>query len=371
MKIFIDESGSFVGAQNAMANQDQIKNGWNVIAALTVPEESLALLENLIESLRQKFSNTGEIKFEHIRKDEAAYCNFLNDLKRLGIKAFYIAYNDSVNIRPDIESSKQDYLDGIQDRIDLIENEYTAICGRKDAEEITQDIAKNLISENRRRFGEWNRYKGYMQKLSIPLFVQMRMQVSLTARLLDRAINEYALEYPDCLSEFEWIFDTKNNLPYERSYILCAMNTIQYEGWHKPFVRIPGGDYRALDRSFKMEDSLIFHERGQDLPLPPTCDAWNLERMLGDKFSFVDSRSSSGVQAADLVASGVACCLKANFKFNNICAGALGRLTLREITGYLDCIQFVNFGKVVFHDDLELYEIVNKFEKNAKIIGRN
>lgn len=167
-----------------------------------------------------------------------------------------------------------------------------------------------------------------LSALPLQLYTQLVLQVELVHTVLTCAPLYYVQREPIALANFRWRIDQKDRIPnrYEKTFQKILPGLLQTKSFRDPMIFLEGEDYRYF-RRFEYEPgtapTYLKDTYGLDVD---TSDAShvNVGRMINDDFSYVDSQRSSGVQVADMIASGVRRVLRSNFDSPENVALALG-----------------------------------------------
>ncbi|MDP1976267.1 DUF3800 domain-containing protein [Undibacterium sp.] len=281
MFIFVDESGNFT-----LANQ---ANSWCVVAAYVVPEHRRQSVRRLISEIHKMGKGAGsETKCKDL--SEAQYIWFLTELKKLDGLVFAIATDVGMN-RPH----------AIEHHRDL------------QAKNIIEHRDKMNYEEGR---DSLTKFSMQVNQLSIPLYMQTSLQVSLFHRILTQATLYYAQRHPPALGNFRWRVDQKNtkkDLPnsYENIFLRMLAPAIQSRSLREKLLVLESADYRHFSRfeyppgkqpNYLKEIYGIENIGGPDL-----------RKIIWENFQYVDSAKDPGVQIADLLAGGIRRLLRGNY----------------------------------------------------------
>lgn len=277
MYIFIDESGTFVHTTEP--------NAWSVIAAFALPERQLEKVERLISALRAEVREGQEVKLRHLT--EARYIRFLRDLSRVGGLAFVTAGDASHMPTNLITKHRDDQARGIIKHVDKT---------------VHQSMRDSLfkLSET-------------VATMPLQLYIQMQLQLELFHKVICRSSLYYAQHEPTTLEFFRWRLDQKDikKSEYERAFELVLAPALQTKSIKEPMATLEGADYSYFKR-FDFPPNEIPTYLTTEYGIPQK-DGFNVRKILMEDFAFVDSDVSSGVQAVDLLASGVRRLLRGQF----------------------------------------------------------
>jgi hypothetical protein len=298
MHIAIDESGSFVHTDAA--------DSWNDVVAYVYPESTRRALQREIDTLRRRFGrHRGEVKLGDL--DEQAYVQFLRRLNELEGVCFAVATDSSLNTPDAIAQHRTRQADMILENIDRMKHQ--------SARDGIRALADNV------------------SRLPDQLYAQMVCQIQLVDSVLRNAILYFVQRRPVTLGAFRWRIDQKNSeiTAYETAYSQVLAPFMQSRSIREPMIHLVEGDYSAFERfRFPPGEEPTYLEDEYGLEMPEGRDrSLNIGMVLREDLEFVDSRSNHGVQVADLLASGLRRCLRAEFEDNEAVAALLGGLMVR------------------------------------------
>lgn len=299
MNIYIDESGSF-------ANSPTL-GSWNVVAALTAAETGRKVINEAILQVRRsvRARPNEEVKLKHL--DERTYLKFLGAMQHQDIAVFATATDAGLN------------------SIERI------------ARHQTMQTAKFRAAIPRMRYEGGRRgielLASQLESISPQLYVQLLCQVNLLYHVVASSINYFAQRRPATLGEFRWRIDQKNTArtTFEDAFEKIAPALLQTRSIRAPFARVEGFDYRAM-KAYEFENGTAPEYLQTDYGLPQ-MEGFNIQKMIRGNIEFVDSKSLVGVQAVDLIVSGLRRLLRGDFSDNVGLAHALGRLFVKPMQG--------------------------------------
>lgn len=294
MNIFVDESGTFP--------KTATPNSWCVVSAYVSPETDRKRLDSLVLALRNSVRPyKQEIKIGDL--SESQYLDFLFSLNELNGIIFASATDMSLN---SIEAMTH-HRDMQADKI--IEHREKAI----------HQSMRDSLTE----------LSDAVRKLPINLYAQLVFQIKLFHEVATRASLYYVQRFPQTLSEFRWRVDRKDLIvtEYERIFRKMLPPILQSMSIDAPFIVLEGADYSYMKQyEYAPGEQPTYLT---DVYGVPKVDGFNLGKMVGDNFRFVDSKLFVGVQVADLIASGLRRLLKGEFSNNELAAKLLGQLTVQ------------------------------------------
>lgn len=312
MYIFVDESGTFVHTEEL--------NSWSVIAAFTLPERHLAKVDRLISELRAEVRGGQEVKLKHL--SEARYIRFLRDLSRVGGLAFAIA-SDASKMPPDLVIFHRDQqAKGIVKHLDKMEH---------------QSMRDNLCELSKT-----------IATLPLQLYTQMQFQIELFYKVVCRSSLYFAQHEPAALEFFRWRVDQKDikKSEYERIFELVLAPAMQTKAIREPMIMLEGADYSYFERfdfAPGEQPTYLTTEYGIE-----AADGFDARKVLTEDFALVDSDTSPGVQAVDLLASGIRRLLRGEFTRSHEVALLIGANMVSGIKGEnpIDLLSLANTGEV-------------------------
>lgn len=299
MNIYVDESGSFVNSTTL--------GSWNVVVALTAAETGRKVIAEAVRGVRRAAGAgpTEEVKL--YRLDERAYLQFLDAMQHQDLAVFATATDAGLNSFERVERHKTMQVAKIREVIPRMRYEE----GRLGVELLASQV----------------------ESISPQLYVQLVCQVNLLHDVIDRAINYFAQRRPATLREFRWRIDQKNSTltTFDDAFEKIAPALLQTRSIREPFAKVEGFDYRAM-KAYEFEDGKAPAYLQAEYGLPE-MEGFNIQKIVRGNLEFVDSESLDGVQAVDLIASGLRRLLRENFSDNIGIARALGRLFVQAKRG--------------------------------------
>ena len=290
MNIFVDEAGSFVPAN--------VPDSWSTIVAYVSPEIDRVHINSLISSLRREYGGGGEVKINDI--PETRFAKFLGDLADLRGIAFCVAADAQTGTEQNIKSHQQ-----------------------KQADKVVEHIEK-LVHETARR--GLRHLSDEVRALSPQLYTQLICQVELFHDVLVNSVSFYATRIPATLARIRWRIDRKDvvQTAYEKAFRMILPALLQTKSLREPMIMIKdAGDYRHFKRyEFPLgcAPTYLFEHYGIATP----NDVADVGKMVRDDLKLLDSNSVSGIQVADLLASGLRRILRGRFGDVEVIARLLG-----------------------------------------------
>ena len=295
MNVYIDESGSFVNAPTT--------NKWNAVAALAVPEAGRKKLDALVHrlSIDNGDQSTKEIKLHQI--PENRYFRFLSQLEEINALVFCTATDAGHNTNERVAEHQSFQVDGVLKHIDKMKYE----GGRRGVELMASQL----------------------KKLSPQLYVQLVCQINLMYDVVSRSINYFAQRDPSTLQQFRWRVDQKNSErpDFEEAFEKLSPALLQSRSIEEPFMMVRGFNYGFM-KQYEFPDRRPPDYLREDYGIEVE-EAFDIQKMIRGNIKFMDSRESVGIQAVDLIASGIRRCLRREFSNNESAAILLGRSMLQ------------------------------------------
>jgi hypothetical protein len=332
MNIFIDESGSFVSASR--------EGSWNEVAAFALPESARKGLEQSVSGLKATLCQIGKRELKINELDESEYIAFLAKLTQLDGALFCIATDAGLNTPVNVAEHQRGQVAKVLEHIDKMRFE----GGR-------QGIA--LLAAQ-------------IEKLSPQLYVQLLCQVELMYEVVSRVITYYAQRNPGTLSEFRWRIDQKNikRTDFEDTFEKLSPALLQTMSLSKPLLMVKEFNYSRMKQyefAPGKAPTYLKDDYGIDLRKDGGLD---IQKLIRGNIKFMDSQVSAGIQAVDLIVSGIRKCLRKGFENNERVATLLGRLMVQAIYNEPP-FRMLSFG-IDTPLDQETAHLVNLMRKNAK-----
>ena len=331
MNIYIDESGSFVSAPK--------QGSWNAVAAFALPEAARKGLEHVVAEVMRSISRRGsrEVKIKDL--DEQGYLAFIAKLSRLNGTLFCVATDAGLNTSRSVAEHQRVQASKILQHIDKMRHE----GGR-------QGIA--LLASQ-------------IEHLSPQLYVQLMCQLELMYDVVSRAITYYVQQNSITLKEFRWRIDRKNTdkTNIEDAFEKLSPAILQTMSISRPFIKVREFDYSSM-KQYEFAPGKTPTYLRDDYGIDVAGDSWNIQKLIRGNIAFIDSKDSAGIQAVDLIVSGIRKCLRRGFQNNEKVASLLGTLMLQAMRGETP-LRLVSFG-VDEAADRETARLVRLMAHNAK-----
>lgn len=293
---YIDEAGSFV-------SKGASENSWCTVVCYSIPEFEKRKLIDVLKSLKQKegFSTGSEVKLKNL--SESGFLDFVSQLSKLNGSLFGVATDSYYNSIEAINSHKEMHVESICRGQGEMKFE-----GGKEAMRILHSQFSNLPGQ---------------------LYVQFHCQAVLLSSFLRRGIAFYVQRYPNSLKKFRWRYDAKELsriTDFEDSFQKFVPALLQAYSIDNPTPALDWCDYSPMQEYIGTVPDYVV-EKVPDLE---GKDAFDVQKIVRGDIEFVDSKSSPGIQVADLLASGLRRLLRSEFDNNEVMACAMGKLLLQE-----------------------------------------
>lgn len=300
MYIFVDESGTFTAPTSAAPDS------WCVVAAYTSPETDQVRLNALVRQLRTDCGVETEVKLNQV--SEARYIRFLRDLSRLNGLAFAVAVDVSLHSAAGVSAHRDAQADKvIEHRAKLIH-----AMARDSLTSISDSI----------------------RSLPLQLYTQLQCQVELFHKVLARAPLYYSQHKPEALAQLSWRVDQKNTIPtaYEGAFKAILPAFLQSKSLREPMIKLVEGNYESFKR-FEFPAGQYPTYLEEHYGIKTRGDGMNVGQMVKEDFQLVDSTAVTGVQVADLIASGLRRLFRGKFERTHEIALGLGANMVSELRG--------------------------------------
>lgn len=293
---YIDEAGTFV-------SKGAPENSWCTVACYSHPEFEKRKLAELLRKLKldEGFSQGNEVKLKNI--SEIGYINFLDKLSQLNGTLFCTATDSSFNSLDKINSHKDAHVESI-----LRGQSEMKYDGGKEAMEILHKQLSGLPEQ---------------------LYVQFHCQAVLLSSFIQRGVAFYVQRYPNSLKNIRWRYDAKELLKitdFEDSFQKFVPALLQAYSIDNPTAALDWCDYSPMNKFIGTIPDYL----AEKVPELEGQEAFDIQKIIRDDIQFIDSKSSSGVQVADLLASGLRRLLRLEFYDNQLVAKSFGKLLLQE-----------------------------------------
>lgn len=333
MYTFIDESGSFASASK--------RNAWNVVVAYMTPESEQEHVRNILFDLKATTgsSQTQEIKLRHVNEND--YMDFLQHLSQCQGILFAVATDaGKINIKW-IMTHRNHQATEIVKHIDVMRYESGKVALR------------NLAAR--------------VQCLSPQLYIQLNCQVILIDSIIRYGVLYFVQRLPEELGNFSWRIDQKGSrkTEFEKAFETMTPAWLQSHSLEKPMMMMKGADYSAFKRfGYPNGEAPTYLQTVYNIDVN-TSDSTDIGKLVREDLQFVDSKQDSGIQVADLLASGLRRCLRGGFSRNGEIACLFGRLMVeREMnTPPVPLLGFENKNRLVTRDVAGLLHNMRTYSK--------
>ena len=203
-----------------------------------------------------------------------------------------------------------------------------------------------------------------LESLPPQLYVQLFCQILLMFDVVSRVILYFVQRNPSCLREFRWRIDQKDisRTNFEDAFEKLSPAILQTMSIEEPLMMVRGFDYSIMKKyEFKDGKPPEYLEKVYGIHAGSAID---IQKLVRGDIKFVDSRNSIGVQAADLVVSGVRRCLRGEFADNHKVAVSLGKLMLSPNRGN-QSLSLVSFSEDELLDK-KTAQVVKTMTTNSK-----
>ncbi|BCB25986.1 hypothetical protein SKTS_08720 [Sulfurimicrobium lacus] len=297
MNVYIDESGSFVNASTI--------GKWNAVAALAVPEAGRKKLDVLVRQLKLQSAGPAakEVKLNEVREDH--YFRFLAAVAKLNAIVFCTATDAGRNTHERVAEHQQFQVNGVLKHLDKMRYE----GGRRGVELMASQL----------------------RNLSPQLYVQLVCQINLMYDVVSRSILYFAQQNPSTLREFRWRVDQKNSArpDFEEAFEKLSPALLQSRSIEEPIMMVRGFNYSFMAQ-YEYPDGKPPEYLREDYGIEVE-NAFDIQKLVRGNMTFMDSKDSPGIQAVDLIVSGIRRCLRGGFSRNELASIYLGKLMLQAV----------------------------------------
>lgn len=306
MKIYIDESGIF-SSSNDLATIDK---AWGTVGALTVPHKNEKKVSAVLMELKSKLNVPSSEEIKYLKRPDPShdcFADFITALLKLDCTFHAMTVNrTSLND----ELTRLHMKQQIDSRLRWIEK-------------IKAELTPDELDEVNHSFEET---RNLINSISIQEYNQVVIQSYLISHMLDKTITFYLRCKPRELSRFEWVFDSKNNVPqrFELLYSKFMPETVGLNYCMEPrgIPHLPE-EMEVFKRNFGVSDADIGMpedevERRMNVfgvnhsSVAGASFSFQFDKILKHYSIFSNSSKSSGLQAADVIVSAVNRFLRGN-----------------------------------------------------------
>ena len=295
MNIYIDESGSFAYASEP--------NAWCAVGSYVIPESDEEGAVEILTRLKKSVGTEGgEIKIHNL--DEDQFTAFLSELKTLEA-AFHAVTTDSSLNSPDKVKAHQ----------------------QKQGLLIVEHLDKMKYEEGRQALRS---LREKVESLSEQLYVQLYCQLILMFKTVQTMIPYYIQRIPESLSRFCWRVDQKNitRTRFEEAFEILGPPIFQTLSFSDPIMMIKELDYSVMQEFLYTKDTAPKYLK-ETYGIDIGEGGINIQKLIRADIDFVDSATSTGIQIADLLVSGLRKCLRLQWHENEKIAYGIGRLMVQ------------------------------------------
>lgn len=359
MKIYIDESGLF----DVPDQKGKVDKAWCTVGALTVPHFSEAKVLAALAELKHELGikPDQEIKKSRPSPDSPEFIRFVEKLKQAKCTLHGVTTNRFLFDDQKTEAHKRSQIAARERYLKLVGpgmDNQSFMPLRQETDRIIQLIEKSSIQE----------------------YNQIIFQAALVAYMLDKIVAFYGIHAPKELSRFSWIMDQKNleMKTFEILYVALMPAFVRVN-----FIREPrgipvtsGNAYQYFFKNYGEstptasmgEKELAERKRlyGMDYSeIASSMMSFNFEKLLDRDSKFGDSKTTPGLQVADLLISGLNRLLKGNVDDSEKAAKVLGPLILNAPRLGLPSIPQLNFYEGTAFSPEVNYENLELLNKEA------
>ena len=202
-------------------------------------------------------------------------------------------------------------------------------------------------------------------KLSPQLYVQLLCQINLMFDVVSRVIMYYVQHDPSTLVEFRWRIDQKNisRTDFEDAFEKLSPMLLQTMSMSEPLLMVKGFDYSSLSQ-YEFENGKA-PDYLKEVYGIEVGNGLNIQKLIRGNIKFMDSQDSIGIQAVDLVMSGIRRFLRRQFSDNDSAASMLGRLML-QAKHNAPPLNLISFAANDWPVTREVARLVKMMSKNCK-----
>lgn len=245
MRIFIDESGSFVYADD--------HNAWSTVGALVILDEAMGAAESALQQFKIEngCSPNEELKLGKVG-DEMSYFRLLNQLAQLNCTLYGLATNAHLNTPEAVRTHKTLSAQALVKHIDKMVHQ--------SMKESIQGASEQVL------------------RLSDQLYIQFSCQIRLMHYVVSQAVTYYVQVSPESLGSFVWRVDQKEpsrKTEFEDVFENLSPAYLQTLSMDDPMPRVDGFDYSHLAKYDCAEPKYLKEQYGIDADL---SDVLNIGR---------------------------------------------------------------------------------------------
>ena len=336
MNIFLDESGSFVSAEE--------RDSWNCIVAYMSPESDRGKLHTVLTRLKRAtgVSRTNEIKLRNVQEKD--YFDFLFYLGKLNGVLFTAATDSGLYSDADIVLHQEGQAAKITKHKDVMQHESV----RRELEKLSDQV----------------------RSLSPQLYVQMQCQIQLISMIVMDGVLYFVQRFPKTLGRFRWRIDQKNSTrtEYEKTFFTLTPPLIQTISLKEPIPMLEGADYSAFQRfDYREGEAPTYLKTVYGIDIGDKGPPLNIGQLIRENLKFVDSKANQGIQVADLLAAGMRRCLRKGFTNNRTAARLLGSLMLKRKSNSPP-VWLLGFTEAEEYASIQVEKLINIMRQNCRSI---
>lgn len=295
VNIFVDESGNF--------SLSAKPESWCSIAAYVSPEKNRRKLNDLVHALRRDCGGALEVKLPQV--SEHRYLRFMQELRLLDGIGFAVGIDVSLHTEAALVQHREGQAAKVEENKDRMHYE---------------EARRGLVET-----------AALIRSLPLQLYTQLVCQIQLFHSVITGATLYYSQRIPQTLGSFRWRVDRKDTIPtaYEKVFRAVLPALLQTKSFRDPLAILEGANYRYFER-FNYSAETMPRYLEEEYRHAPLESAANIGMIASENFELVDSKTTPGVQVADLLASGVRRLLRGGFDDPPRAAALLGANLLQR-----------------------------------------
>jgi hypothetical protein len=198
------------------------------------------------------------------------------------------------------------------------------------ARRVTAHIDRMKYEEGRQAYRQLSLEVG---ALSPQLYMQLICQIFLTHEVVDRGIFYHVQRSPECLHQFRWRIDQKNTTKslFETTFEKITPGLLQTISVRERPILCMDFDYSAMSEFLYNDKDAPTHLKDAYGINVDARGGINISKLFHKDLAFPDSKSEDGLQAADLVVSGIRRLLRGGFSDPATAARLLGSLMVQNL----------------------------------------
>ncbi len=301
MHIFIDESGPFAFPSDGSPSIC-------CVAALAVGEKDLQVVLTGFERIVSGW-RLGKVEPKGSQLSERQVDKVVTHLTNFNVMLTVVVIDMGRHTKADIEAHRRGQAEKIR-----------ASTDRPEFKESAREDARALASR--------------VEAISVPLYTQSALLTQAVWNTLQAGEIRFVQTEPKSLGNFSWRLDAKESKPtdYERTWTDIVMPMVQTISLREGLISLKGFDYSAMapfqnPTLPKAPDHL---QRGMPAGRAGPFHSSDIRKIMAD-LRFEDSRASSGLRLADIVANAFRRALSG--RLGDRGWRRLGRLLVRDFRG--------------------------------------